>query len=212
MRMQVDAAVTVLACPADADPEEFRRALELRWPGVKHLIMHSSWGLGRMVDAASSTLTLLEKLSFRQVFSWGENPLTLPPFSSQVSATLRVLDIRHCSFGDIGSVRSGGQLTRIQMDRTRISDLAPLADCAQLEERHGDPRGSIIGGAFSSPSPGPSNVALLVTRISAYNYKNKYNCNCGCNYNYDDNCSYNYNCTYSYSYSYSYKYKFSSVL
>jgi hypothetical protein len=71
MRMRVDGAVAELACPADADPEEFRVALEVRWPGVKHLIMHFSGngsGLRNVaVATASSSLRRLEKLSVRQV-------------------------------------------------------------------------------------------------------------------------------------------------
>jgi hypothetical protein len=71
MRMQVDGAVAELTCPADADPEEFRQALEVRWPGVKHLIMHvsdNSSGLSNVaVATASSSLRRLEKLTVRQV-------------------------------------------------------------------------------------------------------------------------------------------------
>jgi hypothetical protein len=71
MRMQVDGAVAELACPADADPEEFRQTLEVRWPGVKHLIMHISGngsGLSNVpVATASLSLRHLEKLSVRQV-------------------------------------------------------------------------------------------------------------------------------------------------
>jgi hypothetical protein len=69
--MRVDGAVAELACPADADPEEFRQALEVRWPGVQHLIMHISnndSGLSNVaVATASSSLRRLEKLTVRQV-------------------------------------------------------------------------------------------------------------------------------------------------
>jgi hypothetical protein len=70
-----------------------------------------------------------------QVDGWGGFPFPLPAFSSNVAATLKVLDIRYCSLiGNIDSVRNCAQLTRIQMGSTRVSDLTPLASCTHLEE------------------------------------------------------------------------------
>ncbi|KAG1678302.1 hypothetical protein FOA52_013923 [Chlamydomonas sp. UWO 241] len=139
MRMQVDGAVVELTVPTDADPGEFRQALEVRWPGVKHLVMHITGdgsGLDSLAVATTSSLRRMEQLSVRQVVIWGgggSHPL--PAFSSNVAATLKVLDIRYCSlFSNIDSVRICAQLTRIQMDCTNISDLTPLASCTHLEE------------------------------------------------------------------------------
>jgi hypothetical protein len=56
-----------------------------------------------------------------QVGWGGSHPF--PAFSSNVAATLQVLDIRHCPFNNIGSVRKCAQLTRIQMGSTMVSDL-----------------------------------------------------------------------------------------
>ncbi|KAG1680376.1 hypothetical protein FOA52_015467 [Chlamydomonas sp. UWO 241] len=125
MRSQVDGAVRVLASPADGasgDQLGLARAL-LRWPSVVELIVNGVSNASNLAPLSKTSVAGLTRLAVREAPQAGAWDILA--FSSNVAATLRVIDISGCAcLRSIDAVRSCVRLRCLWMPHClNVSDL-----------------------------------------------------------------------------------------
>ncbi|KAG1672441.1 hypothetical protein FOA52_013227 [Chlamydomonas sp. UWO 241] len=136
MRRLVDGLVEVVTSPSAGFSAAQLTSALMRWRGVTDLTLRGvSNATSTLLPLTTATLPRLYSLTVRQVQSSAFIEWDMPMFSSDLAATLRVVDLSFC-FGlrSIDAVRHCDHLRILWIPGLDASDLSPLAACSEMLE------------------------------------------------------------------------------